>query len=90
MSSPDKLYTPEELRGISPEDKDALHRELRHVISSDPVVRSMLIAQKGVRARPDDDPDPIVQAIKHVGRGLKEHLKEQLQPLYDRIRAGRR
>ena len=90
MSSPDKLYTPEELRGISDADKDALHRELQQVISGDVVVRAILIAQKGVRAHPDDHPDPTVRALKHAGRGMREYLKEKLQPLYDRVRAGRR
>jgi hypothetical protein len=90
MSSPDKLYTPEELQGVSAEDKAVLHQELQHIISSDAVVRMVLIAHKGVHSRRDDDPDPAVRAIKHAGRGMREYLKEKLQPLYDRVRSGRR
>jgi hypothetical protein len=90
MSSPDKLYTPEELQGISAEDKAALHQELQHIISSDVIVRTILIAHKGVHSRPDDDPDPTVRALKHAGRGMREYLKEKLHPLYQRVRSGRR
>lgn len=90
MSSPDKLYSADELRGISAEDKEALHRELQHVISSDMVVRAILIAHKGVQGQPDDHPDPAVRAIKHAGRGMREYLKEKLQPLYERVRPGQR
>jgi hypothetical protein len=90
MSSPDKLYSADELRGISAEDKEALHRELQHVISSDVVVRAILIAHKGVQGQPDDHPDLAVRALKHAGRGMREYLKEKLQPLYERVRSGRR
>jgi hypothetical protein len=90
MSSPDKLYSAEELRGMSAEDKEAIHRELQHVISTDVVVRAILIAHKGVQMHPDDHPDSTVRAIKHAGRGMREYLKEKMQPLYDRAKSARR
>jgi hypothetical protein len=89
MSSPDKLYSPEELQGISAEDKEVLHRELQHLISTDPIVRTIMIAHKGVHERAENDPDPTVRAIKHFGRGMKEYLKEKLHPAYRRMRSGR-
>lgn len=86
MSSPDKLYSADELGGISNEDKETLHRELQHLIATDPIVRAIMITHKGVHDRPDNDPDATVRAIKHAQRGMKEYLKEKLQPLYDRMK----
>jgi hypothetical protein len=89
MSSPEKLYSKAELRGIKDEDKEVLHRELQHLISTDPIVRTIMIAHKGVHDRPDNDSDPTVRAIKHFGRGMKEYLKEKLQPVYDGMKSGK-
>jgi hypothetical protein len=86
MAFAQKLYEPHELEGISEKDKQTLTRKIQQHISTDPVVRTMMILHKGVHDRPEDDPDPIVRALKHAGRGMKEHLKEKLQPLYDRMK----
>jgi hypothetical protein len=88
MASPDKLFTPEELHGISDKDKKVLHREIQKHVKTDPIVRAIMIVHRGVHDRSDNDPDPTVRTIKHAQRGMKEHLREKLQPLVDRMKPG--
>jgi hypothetical protein len=90
MSSPEKLYDPHELTGISDEDKEVLNREIKHHVDTDPVVRAIMIAHQGVHERSANDPDPVVRAIKYAQEGMRRHLKDKLQPLYERMRSGRR
>jgi alpha-galactosidase len=81
------LYDPSELESISDQDREILNREIQHYIDTDPVVRAIMIVDRGV---PDkENNDPIVRAIKYAQAGAKEYLKQQLKPLYERIKFGR-
>jgi hypothetical protein len=80
------LYDPKELDGINDRDKEILDREIQHYIDTDPIVRAIIIVDKGVR--PKDD-DPIARAIKYAGAGAKTYLKGQLKPLFERIKPRR-
>ncbi len=81
------LYDSDELAGISDQEREILNREIQHYIDTDPVVRAIMIVDRGVPRREADD--PIVRAIKYAQAGAKVYLKQQLKPLYDRITSGR-
>jgi hypothetical protein len=81
------LYDPNELEGISDQDKEVLNREIQHYIDTDPIVRAIMIVNRGVQEREDDN--PVIRALKYAQAGLKRYLKEQLKPLYERIKSGR-
>ena len=75
------LYKKSELNQIKQEDRTHLDQVVQHHIDADPVVRAIRMVDHGM-----SDPEGGDAIIKAARKGVKKHLKQKLQPLFNRLK----